>query len=241
MIDPTGRRTVTFANPIFCAVDRPDVTGAASLARSLDGLVGGIKLGLEFVTANGPDGVRKVAAAGLPIFLDLKFHDIPNTVAGAVRSSMDLGTAMLTLHASGGPAMMRAAAEAAGSAEKRPWVLAVTVLTSLDGADLEATGVASDPMAQAVRLARLAAECGLDGAVCSPREIAAIRAACGPGFKLVVPGIRPAGTAAGDQKRVMTAAEALGAGADVLVIGRPITEAADPRAAAAAIGAGIGA
>lgn len=231
---------MTFANPIFCAVDRPDVAGATNLARSLDGHVGGIKLGLEFVTANGPAGVRAVAQAGLPIFLDLKFHDIPNTVAGAVRSSIDLGTAMLTLHASGGPAMMRAAAEAAGSAERRPWVLAVTVLTSLDDADLAATGVTDDAMAQAVRLARLAAECGLDGAVCSPREIKAIRAACGPGFRLVVPGIRPAGSVADDQKRVMTPSDALAAGADVLVIGRPITEAAEPRQAAAAIAAGIG-
>jgi len=230
-------------NPIFCAFDTPDRTAARGLAASLSGDIGGIKLGLEFFMAEGPAGVREVAAAGeLPIFLDVKLHDIPNTVAGAVKSILPLMPSLVTIHTSGGPAMMEAAAKAAQEAGgDRPKLIGVTVLTSLDDADLKAVGVTRPSTEQVVALATLAKDCGLDGAVCSPLEVAALRAACGPDFTLVVPGIRPAGGDVGDQKRVMTPREALDAGADILVIGRPITQASDPAAAAAAINQEIGA
>jgi len=223
------------SSPIFCAIDRPDPAGALTLARSLNGVVGGVKLGLEFFCASGPAGVRTVQEAGLPIFLDLKLHDIPNTVAGAVRSALALEPAMLTLHASGGAAMLRAAVEAKRQAGSSTWLLAVTVLTSLDDADLAEAGVAGGTGAQVERLARLAVEAGIDGLVCSPHEIARLRRILPAGVKLVVPGIRPAGPAGDDQKRVMTPQEALAAGADLLVVGRPITGAADPAAAARAL------
>ncbi len=176
----------------------------------------------------------------IPIFLDLKFHDIPNTVAGAIRAVVPLAPAVVNVHASGGPTMMRAAAAAATEAAAkagvaRPAVLAVTVLTSMDESDLSAVGQTGAPEEQVVRLAKLAQECGMDGVVCSAREIAPIRAACGADFLLVVPGIRPAGSQQGDQKRVLTPAEAVKAGASSLVVGRPITQAAEPRQAAAAI------
>ncbi len=221
---------------IYVALDTQDLTRAANLARALAGLVGGVKLGKEFFTAQGPDGVRAVAG-GERLFLDLKFHDIPNTVAGAVRAAVHLRPAILNVHASGGRTMMQAAAEAAREAAEdaevpRPLVLGVTVLTSLDDDDLEAVGQAGPAGDQVLRLARLAQESGLDGVVCSPREIAALRRACDPAFVLLVPGIRPDWAAKGDQKRVTTPAEALAAGADYLVIGRPITGAEDPAAAA---------
>jgi len=224
-------------NRIFVAVDTTDSRRAVDLAADLGGLVGGLKLGKEFFTANGPQGVRRVTdAAGLPLFLDLKFHDIPNTVAAAVRAALPLQPFMLNVHAAGGGAMMRAAAEAAAQAgPSRPLVLAVTVLTSLTDDDLAAIGVASKVTEQVVRLARLARECGVDGVVCSAKEIVALRGACGPNFKLVVPGIRPASAAADDQRRVVTPGEAMALGADFLVIGRPITGASDPAAAARAI------
>ena len=224
------------ADRLFVALDTPDMDGALSLAGFLAGLAGGIKLGKAFFTANGPQGVRGAAAAGLPVFLDLKFHDIPNTVADAVRAALSLAPVMLTVHASGGAAMMRAAADAAEEAgANRPLVLGVTVLTSLGEDDLAATGLAGPVPDQVMRLARLAQASGLDGVVCSAREVAALRAECGAGFTLVVPGIRPAGAAAGDQKRTATPAEAIAAGADYLVIGRPITGADDPAQAARAI------
>jgi orotidine-5'-phosphate decarboxylase len=221
---------------IFVALDTPEIARAAALAAALAGAVGGLKLGKEFFTAQGPDGVR-AAVGGEPLFLDLKFHDIPNTVAGALRAALHLRPAMVTVHASGGRAMMQAAAEAAREAAEdldapRPLVLGVTVLTSLDEADLAAVGQRGPLAEQVIRLAALARDSGLDGVVCSPREIAALRALCGPGFTLVVPGIRPAWAEAGDQKRIMTPAEAVGAGADYLVIGRPITGQPDPLAAA---------
>jgi len=228
--------------PIFCAIDTSDLVQARDLADKLSDAVGGLKLGLEFFVAHGAEGVATMAEGGLPIFLDLKFHDIPNTVAGAVRSVLPFAPALLTVHAAGGPAMIRAAAQAAAEAgETRPKVLAVTVLTSLNGNDLDAVGQRGPALDQATRLARLARDHGADGAVCSPHEVAALRAACGPGFLLVVPGIRPAGTASGDQKRTMGPAEALAAGADFLVIGRPITEAPNPAEAARAIADQIGA
>jgi orotidine-5'-phosphate decarboxylase len=222
-------------NPIFCALDRPDLEGALALARAVAPHVGGVKLGLEFFAAQGPRGVEAVrAAASLPVFLDLKLHDIPNTVAGAVRAAAGLGVAMLTLHAAGGRAMLEAAAEAAAGASTRPLLLGVTVLTSLDGADLAATGVTAPLADHALELGRLAVAAGLDGLVCSAQEIAGLRRALGAGPKLVVPGIRPE-SAGDDQKRTMVPAEALALGADVLVIGRPITRAGSPAAAAAAI------
>ncbi len=228
-------------NPVFCALDTPRVQEAAALARSLAGAVGGIKLGLEFFAANGPAGVREVASA-LPVFLDLKLHDIPNTVAGAVRATLPLGIAMLTLHASGGREMLRQAAAAAAEAgSARPLLLAVTVLTSLDEDAMGELGFAAGVADTARRLAALAQDSGLDGAVCSAHEVAVLRRQCGAGFRLVVPGIRPAGAEADDQRRVMTPAEALAAGADILVIGRPITGAPAPLAAARAILAGISA
>ncbi len=237
------------SNPVFCAVDTTDLPHAAKLIRAVAGgprpAVGGIKLGLEFFLAHGAPGVRSafpapVRATGVGFFLDLKLHDIPNTVAGGIRAVVELEPTFITIHTAGGPAMMKAAAETATMEAKRlgvarPKLLGVTVLTSLDKSDLEATGVSSDPGAQAVRLATLARASGLDGVICSPLEIAALRKACGADFVLMVPGIRPAGSATGDQKRVMTPKQAVELGANHLVIGRPITEAADPDAAARAI------
>ncbi len=217
-----------------------------ALAKPLIDSVDGFKLGLEYFVAEGPAGIRAIQSLGKPIFLDLKLHDIPNTVAGAVRSAVALNPAYLTLHAGGGIAMMRAAAEAAADEAlrrgvARPKLLAVTVLTSLDASDLAAQAIAATPEAQVVRLANLAKDAGIDGAVCSPKEIVALRRAVGLALALIVPGIRPAWAASGDQKRVMTPAEAARAGADVLVIGRPITGAADPAEAARRIREEIGA
>ena len=228
--------TLTPQDRIFVALDTQDLGRAAALARELAGLVGGVKIGKELFTAHGPDGVRAVAG-GVPLFLDLKFHDIPNTVAGALRSAIHLRPAFVNVHAAGGRAMLEAAvqavAEGAEDAEvPRPRLLGVTVLTSLGEDDLGEVGQAGPLADQVLRLARLAQSCGLDGVVCSPREIAALKAACGPDFVLMVPGIRPAWAASGDQKRVMTPAEALAAGADYLVIGRPVTGAQDAAAAA---------
>ena len=220
-------------NPIFCAIDTVDVGAARELASKLQGLIGGVKLGLEFFTANGCDGVRKVMdGAELPLFIDLKFHDIPNTVAGAVRGISSLTPAFFTIHAGGGAAMMKAAVEAA---EGRSKVLAVTILTSLSEADMAPMGISSSVDDQVKRLADLAQASGVDGLVCSPHEVAMLRAHLGAGMALVVPGIRPKGSAADDQARTLTPAEALKVGADHLVIGRPITAAADPAAAARAI------
>ena len=241
----TASAAVAAQEYILVALDTTDLGRAAALARGLTGLVGGLKVGKEFFTAHGPDEVRG-AVGGARLFLDLKFHDIPNTVAGAVRASVALHPFMVNVHASGGRAMMEAAAAAAREAAEdaevpRPLVLAVTVLTSLDEGDLEAIGQRGPLEAQVCRLAALAQESGLDGVVCSPREIAALRAECGPDFRLVVPGVRPAWAERGDQKRVMSPGEALAAGADYLVIGRPITSAADPAEAARAIAAELAA
>ncbi|OHC73793.1 MAG: orotidine 5'-phosphate decarboxylase [Rhodospirillales bacterium RIFCSPLOWO2_12_FULL_58_28] len=223
---------------VFVALDTVDVGRAAALAGRLKGVVGGVKLGKEFFTANGPQGVERVSAAGLPVFLDLKFHDIPNTVAGAVRAALALKPFMLNVHASGGAAMMRAAVDAAAEAgDDRPLMLAVTVLTSLDADDLKATGVAGAVSEQAARLASLAEDCGMDGVVCSAFEAGMLRQRLGPDFKLVVPGVRPVWASADDQKRIMTPAEAVNAGADYLVVGRPITGAVDPVKAAEKIAA----
>ncbi len=220
-------------SPIYVAIDTADPDRAKAIAGRVRNHVGGIKLGLEYYAANGPAGVRDMAALGLPIFLDLKLHDIPNTVAKAVQALRPLAPAILTVHAGGGRAMMEDAKAAAPSATR---VVAVTVLTSLDGEDLAATGVADDPRAQALRLVALAREAGLDGVVCSGAEVAAAKKLWPDGF-FVVPGVRPAGGAKGDQKRVVTPRQALDAGASILVVGRPITQAEDPDQAARAIAA----
>lgn len=224
-------------NPIICALDTTDVAKATALAGELSGNVGAVKLGLEFFTANGAAGVKEVTKGGAPLFLDLKFHDIPNTVAGAVRATAGINAFMMTVHAAGGKAMLEAANNAAWevaqkTAKPKPLIVAVTVLTSLDEDDLVSIGVKNSMKDQVRKLADLAQSSGLDGIVCSPFEIALLRKHIGPEFKLVVPGIRPEGSAAGDQKRVMTPKEALKLGADYLVIGRPITGASSPKNAA---------
>ncbi|WP_372918511.1 orotidine-5'-phosphate decarboxylase [Sandarakinorhabdus sp.] len=224
------------ANPVFVAIDTPDVAAARALVAAVAPHVGGVKLGLEFFCAHGPAGIAAVMQGlALPLFLDLKLHDIPNTVAGAVHSLAALAPAIITVHAAGGRAML-VAARAAAPASTR--VVAVTVLTSLDAADLLDAGVPDGAAAQAVRLALLVRAAGLDGIVCSPHEVAAIKAQWADGL-FVVPGVRPAGSDVGDQKRVMTPSQALAAGAGVLVIGRPITSAPDPAAAAAQIAASL--
>lgn len=237
----------TLRNPVFCAIDTPDLGTATTWAARIGDHVGGIKLGLEFISAHGPKGVRQVMkASDLPVFLDVKFHDIPNTVAGAVRAITAAKPFMINVHASGGRAMMQAAADAASDAAyehvvPRPLVMGVTILTSLSDTDLAEVGMASSTADQAIRLAVLAKESGLDGVVCSPHEAARIRAECGPNFKLITPGVRPEWAAANDQKRIMTPEQAVAAGADYLVIGRPITAAEDPSAAARRIASAIAA
>jgi orotidine-5'-phosphate decarboxylase len=223
---------------LIVALDTTELDRARAWADAVAPSCGLLKLGLEFFLANGAPGAR--AIIGRPIFLDLKLHDIPNTVAGAVRAVLPLAPAMLTLHAAGGAAMIaaaRLAADAAGAA--RPRLLAVTVLTSLDAASLASTGVTDSPSRQVLRLARLALAAGADGLVCSPHEVALLRDALGEAPILVVPGIRPAGSDAGDQARTMTPEQAVAAGADWIVVGRPIIAAPDPATAAAAIAAAI--
>ena len=219
--------------PIFVAIDTPDLDRARALATAVAPLAGGLKLGLEFFSHNGRAGVAEIAKVGLPIFLDLKFHDIPNTVAGAIHALGDLTPAVLTIHAAGGRAMMEDAKAAAPAGTK---VVAVTLLTSLDRDDVTSIGVGGDPAAQVERLADLARAAGLDGIVCSGNEVAAAHARWKDGF-FVVPGLRPADSVVGDQKRVMTPRAARDAGASILVIGRPITAAPDPAAALRAIAA----
>jgi len=218
-------------SPIYVAIDTPDLERAKAIAGRVRNHVGGIKLGLEFFSANGRQGVREMAELDLPIFLDLKLHDIPNTVAKAVQALRPLEPSILTVHAAGGRAMMEDAKAAAPTGTK---VVAVTVLTSLDGDDLTSIGLADDAHAQVERLTGLAREAGLDGVVCSGNEVAAAKKLWPGGF-FVVPGVRPSDSQTADQKRVMTPRKALDAGASILVIGRPITQAEDPDAAARAI------
>ncbi len=224
-----------FSNPVFVALDTPDVENALAIARSVRPYVGGLKIGLEFITAAGPEAVRRIVQTGLPVFADVKFHDIPNTVAAASRELARLGARMFNVHASGGERMMRDAAAAARAVDPQVKVIGVTALTSLDDAVLESVGQRGPAEEQVLRLARLAKQSTLDGVVCSAHEIVALRKALGPDFLLVTPGIRPAGADLADQKRVMTPSEAHRAGADILVVGRPITGAPDPAAAAKAI------
>ena len=221
------------SSPIFVAIDTPDLARAVALAEKVKNHVGGLKLGLEFFSAHGHQGVREMAQIGLPIFLDLKLHDIPNTVASAIQALHGLAPSILTIHTAGGRAMMEDAKAAAPETTK---VIGVTVLTSLDAGDLSSIGVGGDEHAQVERLTGLAQEAGIDGVVCSGFEVAAARRMWRDGF-FVVPGVRPAGGAVGDQKRVMTPRQALDNGASILVIGRPITSAEDPDAAARAIAA----
>jgi orotidine-5'-phosphate decarboxylase len=228
------------ANPICVALDTPDLDRARALAKALKPHVGYLKIGMEFFYAHGNKGYEAVAAVGLPIFLDLKLHDIPNTVAEGMRSLMRLQPrpAIVNLHASGGMAMMEAAAEAVGGRAK---LIAVTILTSLSNDDIWAAGFSAklDTGAHAAVLAKLAKAAGLDGVVCSSQDLAGIRITTGPGFLTVVPGIRPAEDASHDQKRVATPKAAIAAGADILVIGRAITGAADHAAAAQKILEGL--
>lgn len=214
-------------NPIFVAIDTPDLARAVHIAEAVREHAGGLKLGLEFFSAQGPEGVRRIGEFGLPIFLDLKLHDIPNTVAKAMEALAPLQPAILTVHAAGGREMLVAAKRAAPPSTK---VVAVTLLTSLDAGDLADLGIDRSPAEQVGRLTRVARDSGVDGIVCSGAEVAGARGAWPDGF-FVVPGIRPAGAEVGDQKRVVTPAQALADGASVLVIGRPITGAADPRRA----------
>lgn len=227
-------------NPIICAVDTPDISFASDLASKLEDSVGALKLGLEFFTANGAKGVEHIARHRFPIFLDLKFHDIPNTVAKAIEATAGIDTFMMTVHTAGGRAMLRAALDASmevadTTGKHRPLIVGVTVLTSLDQQDLEMIGIHTMIEDQVKQLADLAQSAGLDGVVCSPHEIEILRKHCGEDFVLVVPGIRVEGGEQGDQKRVMTAKEAMSRGADYVVIGRPITKSEDPKASAETI------
>lgn len=233
-------------NPILVALDVESAATAVELANVLRGSVGGFKIGKQLFTAAGPAMVRELTSRGDRVFLDLKFHDIPNTVAGAVQSAVTTGAWMINVHCSGGSAMMKAAADAATKAaaklsQQRPLVIGVTVLTSMTDAALKEVGVATPMLDQVVRLATLAKSSGLDGVVASPHEVRAIRKACGAHFEIVTPGIRPLRQSSGqaadqqgkdDQARTMTPVEAIEAGATYLVIGRPITGAPDPRSAA---------
>ena len=230
-------QTLAAKDRIFCAIDTTDLDHAINLASSLSGVIGGAKLGKEFFAAHGPQGVRAVAKTGMPIFLDVKYHDIPNTVAGAIRAVTPLGVRIVNVHAAGGLEMMKRAGDAAREAADKagvdvPWVIAVTILTSMDQGDLDDVGLKGPIEDRVVKLAELTQKAGLDGVVCSAQEITPVRKALGPDFKLITPGIRPSWAASDDQKRIVTPADAVAMGSDVLVIGRPITKAEDPVAAA---------
>ena len=231
--------------PVIVALDFANPMRALALAERLDPARCALKVGKEMFVVAGPEPVRWMVARGFKVFLDLKFHDIPNTVAQACAAATRLGVWMLNVHAAGGRAMLEAARDAVRSTAAeaqipRPLLIAVTVLTSLDEPALRATGIDADPASHAQRLAALARSCGLDGVVCSAREAAALRSAFGPEFALVTPGIRPAGSRADDQSRIVTPEEAVRNGADYLVIGRPITGADDPVAALSAINRSLG-
>ena len=232
-------------NPILVALDVESAARAIALADTLRGSVGGFKIGKQLFTTAGPSMVRELTSRGDRVFLDLKFHDIPNTVAGAVQAAVVTGAWMVNVHASGGTAMMEAAAAAARTTAEtlglpRPLVIAVTVLTSMDNEGLAEIGVARPMLDQVVHLATLAQASGLDGVVASPQEVRAIRSACGSDFQIVTPGIRPAGQLGkDDQARTLTPAQAIAAGSSYLVIGRPITAASNPREAAESIAASL--
>lgn len=231
----TNSNDISARDRLIVALDFSARKEALALVERLEGRARWFKVGLELYIAAGPAIVGTLAGRGYSVFLDLKLHDIPNTVAGGVRSAAGLGAGLLTIHAGGGPAMLQAAREAAESVPGAPKLLAVTVLTSMNQAQLAATGVERSPGSQVELLARMGLEAGIRGFVCSPQEVAVLRALTGPEGTLVIPGIRPAGAALCDQQRVATPAAALRDGASYLVVGRPITQAADPAAAVAAI------
>lgn len=221
-------------NPIICALDTKDVAEAKKLALSIKNHVGMVKCGLEFFTKNGSDGIRQISQTGMDIFLDLKFHDIPNTVAQAIKSAVSLDVSIITVHSLGGKKMMQAAANAASEEalrlnKKKPLIVGVTILTSSDDTDLQEIGINRQVKNQVEILAKIAKESGLDGIVCSPHEIKAVKSLCGEDFITVVPGIRPNTSENNDQKRVLTPKEAITNGADYIVIGRPITQAENPQ------------
>lgn len=217
------------------ALDVPNAAHARRVVQTLGEAITSYKIGKQLFTAEGPGIVRDLIASGRKVFLDLKFHDIPNTVGAAVKSAAELGVSMLTVHASGGSKMLKAAVEAAKAADSRPMVLAVTVLTSLSDSDLQEIGVSGNVLTQVLRLGSLATAAGCDGVVASAHEARELRRELGQGFEIVTPGVRPAGANLGDQARVLTPGEAIQAGATRLVVGRPITEAASPSDAATAI------
>ena len=225
---------------IIIALDYPDAEAAKKLLAQLDPSRCRVKVGKELFTAAGPAFVSMLVEQGFDVFLDLKFHDIPNTVAKACKAAAGLGVWMLNVHALGGGRMLAAAREAIDNADHKPLLIAVTILTSMGADDLEQIGLAGDAKEQVRRLAQLAQKAGIDGVVCSPLEVAMLRQHIDPSFKLVTPGIRPRGADVGDQTRIMTPAEAVAAGSDYLVIGRPITQQSDPMAALAAIEKEIG-
>lgn len=238
---PTGPDPMPADSRIIVALDFPKADAAMALLDQLDASRCRIKIGKELFTRAGPTLVQRAVSAGFDVFLDLKFHDIPNTVAAACAAAADLGVWMINVHASGGPAMLAAARARLDQLSSPPLLIAVTVLTSLDAADLAAVGCPGEPLERVLQLARLSQEAALDGIVCSPWEAGAVRGALGAQFRLVTPGVRPAAAEQGDQKRVMTPAQAIAAGADYLVIGRPITAAAEPMAALTAIEADLAA
>ncbi|MGO9561793.1 MAG: orotidine-5'-phosphate decarboxylase [Candidatus Korobacteraceae bacterium] len=220
---------------LIVALDVPSATQARQIVQSIGDGATTYKVGKQLFTAKGPQLVRELVASGRKVFLDLKFHDIPNTVAAAVRSAAELGVTMLTVHASGGSKMLKAAVEAAAQSAAKPMVLAVTVLTSFSDADLQEIGVSGTVLTQVLRLGALARKAGCGGLVASAHEARELRRELGEGFAIVTPGVRPAGSAAGDQARVVTPREAIAAGATHLVVGRPILEAVNPAQAAADI------
>ena len=224
---------------IIIALDFPAVAPALDLLSRIDPAQCRVKIGKELFTRAGPRFIEQVAGRGFEVFLDLKYHDIPNTVAGAVRAAADMGVWMVNVHASGGRTMMTAAAERLAALPERPLLIAVTILTSLGQADIAEIGYTGTPADNVLRLAALAEDSGLDGVVCSPLEVPPLRSERSAGFHLVTPGVRPAGVAVDDQKRVMTPGDAIRAGASYLVVGRPITAAEDPLAALQAINAEV--
>lgn len=232
--------SLSVKSPVIVALDYPDAASALALAERLSPAECRLKIGKELFTAAGPSVVRAVQERGFELFLDLKFHDIPNTVASAVATAADLGVWMVNVHASGGRRMMTAAAEKLAQGGYQTKLIAVTVLTSMERSDLAEIGLDVEPLQQVLRLAKLTADCGLHGVVCSAQEAVALRTALGPDFQLVTPGIRPASSDAGDQRRIMTPEQAKAAGVSYMVIGRPITQAADPAAALRAINQSLG-
>ncbi len=235
-----GGRSVRRAPRLVVALDFPDAAEAIGLVRRLDPGLCRLKVGKELFTRSGPGLLADLHAMGFDVFLDLKYHDIPNTVAAACRAAAELGVWMINVHALGGRRMMEAAVEALAGMERRPLLIAVTLLTSLDGGDISEIGLQGGIDEATERLALLARDSGLDGVVCSAREAGTLKAVCGRDFRLVTPGIRPADSERGDQRRIMTPEEAVAAGADYLVVGRPVTRADDPEAALRAIAASIG-